>query len=106
MARFLADAGEPVSGNYLNMSVQQLLKQVQEQSLQADYVNSSQAFMASSFSNMYKWHGRWWQFDLEGEGWYSEFYFTKCCGLVVDKLDQSINVVLINDWLKRPNLIM
>jgi ADP-heptose:LPS heptosyltransferase len=92
LARFLADAGEPVSGNYLNMSVQQLLQRVQDKSLQAEYVNSTQAFMASTFVNMHKWHGRWWQFDTEYEGGYPEFYLTKCCGLVVDKLDQSIVV--------------
>jgi ADP-heptose:LPS heptosyltransferase len=92
LARFLADAGEPVSGNYLNLSVQQLLQQVQDKSLQADYVNSSQAFMASSFANMHKWHGRWWQNEAEYEGGYPEFYLTKCCGLVDDKLDQSIVV--------------
>lgn len=92
LARFLADAGEPVSGNYLNMSVQQLLQQVQDKSLQADYVNSTQAFMASSFVNMHKWHGRWWQFDAEYEGGYPEFYLTKCCGLVDDKLQQTIIV--------------
>tara|TARA_R110000751_G_scaffold81077_1_gene163371 strand:- start:81216 stop:82274 length:1059 start_codon:yes stop_codon:yes gene_type:complete len=91
LARFLADAGEPVSGNYLNMSVETLLQQVQDQSLQADYVNSTQAFMASSFTNMHKWFGRWWQYDAAGEGGYPEFYLTKCCGLVVDKLDQAIN---------------
>jgi ADP-heptose:LPS heptosyltransferase len=92
LARFLADAGEPVIGNYLNMSVQQLLQQVQSKSLQADYVNSAQAFMASSFANMHKWHGRWWQYDSECEGGYPEFYLTKCCGLVVDKLQQTIAV--------------
>jgi ADP-heptose:LPS heptosyltransferase len=92
LARFLADAGEPVSGNYLNMSVQQLLQQVQDKSLQADYVNSTQAFMASSFVNMHKWFGRWWQYDAEYEGGYPEFYLTKCCGLVDDKLQQSIVV--------------
>jgi len=92
LARFLADAGEPVSGNYLNQSVQQLLQQVQDKSLQADYVNSSQAFMGSSFVNMHKWYGRWWQYDVEGEGGYPEFYLTKCCGLVDDKLQQSIVV--------------
>jgi len=93
LARFLADAGEPVSGNYLNMSVQQLLQQVQEKSLQADYVNSPQAFMASSFVNMHKWFGRWWQFDAEYDGGYPEFYLTKCCGLVGDKLNQGIVVI-------------
>nr|WP_252731910.1 hypothetical protein [Paraglaciecola arctica] len=92
LTRFLADAGEPVSGNYLNMSVEQLLKQVQDQSLQAEYVNSTQAYMASTFGNMYKWHGRWWQSEVEVEGGYPEFYLTKCCGLVADKLEQSIAV--------------
>jgi ADP-heptose:LPS heptosyltransferase len=92
LARFLADAGEPVSGNYLNISVQQLLQQVQDQSLQADYVNSTQAFMASSFVNMHKWFGPWWQFDAEYQGGYPEFYLNKCCGLVDDKLDQGIVV--------------
>jgi ADP-heptose:LPS heptosyltransferase len=92
LARFLSDAGEPVSGNYLNMSVQQLLQQVQDQSLQADYVNSSQAFMASSFVNMHKWFGHWWQHEAEYEGGYPEFYLTKCCGLVDDKLEQTIVV--------------
>jgi ADP-heptose:LPS heptosyltransferase len=93
LARFLSDAGEPVSGNYLNMSVQQLLQQVQDKILQADYVNSTQAFMASSFVNMHKWFGPWWQFDAEYEGGYPEFYLTKCCGLVDDKLDQGIVVI-------------
>ena len=92
LARFLADAGEPISGNYLNLSVGQLLQQVQDRSLHADYVNSTQAFMASTFSNMHKWHGRWWQYDVEGEGGYPEFYLTKCCGLIDDKLQQTIAV--------------
>jgi hypothetical protein len=70
-----------------------LLQQVQDQSLQADYVNSTQAFMASSFVNMHKWFGPWWQFDAEYRGEYPEFYLTKCCGLVDDKLDQGIVVI-------------
>lgn len=92
LARFLADAGEPLSGNYLNMSVQQLLQQVKDKRLQADYVNSTQAFMASSFVNMHKWHGRWWQFEAEYEGGYPEFYLSQCCGLVDGKLQQAIDV--------------
>ena len=92
LARFLADTAEPVSGNYLNLSVVQLLQQVQDQSLQADYVNSTAAFMASSFVNMHKWHTRWWEYEAEYDGGYPEFYLTKCCGLVDDKLDQTIVV--------------
>lgn len=101
LARFLADAGEPVSGNYLNMSVSQLLQQVQDQSLQADYVNSTPAFMASSFVNMHKWHGRWWQYGDQIEGGYPEFYLTKCCGLEADKLQQSINIAADKRLLKK-----
>jgi ADP-heptose:LPS heptosyltransferase len=90
---FLADAGEPVSGNYLNISVQQLLQQVQDRSLQAEYVSSTQVFTASSFVNMHKWFGPWWQFCAEYGGEYPEFYLTKCCGSVDDKLDQGIVVI-------------
>lgn len=92
LARFLADAGEPVRGNYLNTSVRQLLQQIQDKSLQAEYVNSTQAFMASSFVNMHKWYGRWWQNEAVHEGGYPEFYVTKCCGLVTDELAQTIIV--------------
>ena len=101
LARFLMDAGEPVSGNYLNMSIQQLLQQVQDKSLHADYVNSTQAFMASSFVNMHKWFSRWWQYDAEYEGGYPEFYLTKCCGLVDDKLEQSILVTADKRLIKK-----
>lgn len=101
LARFLADAGEPLIGNYLNMSIQQLLRQVQDKSLQADYVNSSQAFMASSFINMHKWHSRWWQYDVEGEGGYPEFYLSNCCGLIVDKLELNIAVSADKRLLKK-----
>ncbi len=92
LARFLADAGEPVSGNYINMSVEQLLQQVQVQSLQAEYVNSASSYLASTFVNMHKWHSRWWQYDVEVEGGYPEFYLTKCCGLIADNLQHTITV--------------
>lgn len=92
LARFLMDAGEPVSGNFLNMSVQQLLSQVQTQSLEAEYVNSTPTYMASSFMNMHKWHSNWWQSGAAGEGGYPEFYLNKCCGLDVDGLEQSITI--------------
>jgi hypothetical protein len=93
LARFLSDAGETVSGNYLRISFLQLLQQVQDQSLQADYVNSTQAFMASSFVNIHKWFGPWWQFDAEYESGYPEFYLTKCFGLVYAKLVQGIVII-------------
>jgi ADP-heptose:LPS heptosyltransferase len=93
LARFLMDAGEPISGNYLNISVEQLLQQVKDKTLQSEYVNTTQSFMASSFVNMNKWHSRWWQYDSTCEGGYPEFYLSKCCGLVDDKLQHIITLI-------------
>ncbi|MEP2650958.1 MAG: hypothetical protein ABJH06_03105, partial [Paraglaciecola sp.] len=93
LARFLKDAHEPVSGNYLNMSISSLLEKVQSQQLQADYVNSEQAYLDSSFTTMYKWQTQWWEFGDTPDGGYPEFYLKRCCGLVTDSLSQSINVV-------------
>ncbi|MEO9945583.1 MAG: hypothetical protein ABJD02_14820 [Paraglaciecola sp.] len=93
LARFLKDAHEPISGNLLSLSVQQLFDQVQKQTLKADYVNSPQAFMDSTFTTMYKWHSQWWQYGETPDGGYPEFYLKKCCGLVVDKLATDISVI-------------
>ncbi|MFT2091418.1 glycosyltransferase family 9 protein [Paraglaciecola sp. 2405UD69-4] len=92
LARFLKDALEPVSGNFLSLSVKELLTQVQNQTLEADYVNSPQRFTDSTFSLMYKWHSQWWKYEDAPDGGYPEFYLKKCCGLVVDKLQSEIIV--------------
>lgn len=49
LARFLQDAGEPVIGNFLNMSIQKLITRAQAQSLDADYVNLASSYLDSIF---------------------------------------------------------
>lgn len=80
LARFLKDAGEPVVGNYLSVSLQDLLTQIQNQTLQAEYVNQSQQYMQSTFNNIFKWHSRWWESESLFDFGYPEFYLKKCCG--------------------------
>ena len=92
LSRFLKDAGEPVSGNYLSISIENLLNQVRDQSLQADYVNSSSAYLASSFFNMSRWHSQWWDTDYLPDGGYPEFYLKQCCGFSALSLDKHIKL--------------
>jgi ADP-heptose:LPS heptosyltransferase len=93
LSRFLKDALEPVSGNYLSLSVQSLLSQVENQSLQADYVNNTASYLASTFSQMYKWQGSAWQYGQLPDGGYPEYYLTQCCGLDVSSVPVAISVV-------------
>lgn len=80
LARFLKDAGEPVQGNYLSVSLQTLIEQIQNQSLQADYVNNISEYMQSTFMGMSRWHSQWWLSDNLPDGGYPEYYLTLCCG--------------------------
>ena len=92
LSRFLKDAGEPVSGNYLSISIENLLNQVRDQSLQAEYVNSSSAYLASSFFSMIRWHTDWWDSDYLPDGGYPEFYLKHCCGFTGLLLDNHIKL--------------
>ncbi|MEP1447163.1 MAG: hypothetical protein ABJK37_13755 [Paraglaciecola sp.] len=92
LSRFLKDALEPVSGNYLNTSVKQLLSQVEDQSLQADYVNSADSYLASSFMGMYKWQHNSWHYAPMPDGGYPEYYLSHCCGLDVSNVPVTIKV--------------
>ncbi|TDF39437.1 hypothetical protein EYS14_07935 [Alteromonadaceae bacterium M269] len=90
LARFLKDAGEPVVGNFIGMSVEQLLTEFQQQSLSPDYVNQSQNYLQSSFLGMPKWRNMWWQFGTTPDNGYPEFYLRHCCGF--DQLDFELQV--------------
>ncbi|MGS2720409.1 glycosyltransferase family 9 protein [Paraglaciecola aestuariivivens] len=92
LSRFLKDALEPVVGNYLSQSVQQLLDKVQDQSLQADYVNQASQYLSSTFSTIYKWHGSAWQMGNLPEGGYQEYYLRHCCGLEVKDLSLKLAI--------------
>jgi ADP-heptose:LPS heptosyltransferase len=92
LSRFLKDALEPITGNFLNVSVQELLDQVQKQSLQAQYVNDPQAYLDSTFTNMYKWHGSAWHYGEVPDGGYPEYYLSQCCGFDTSAMQSSIPV--------------
>ena len=93
LTRFLQDAGEPVSGNYLSISIEQMLNQVRDQSLQAEYVNVTAAYMVSSFFTMSRWHTNWWESQYLPDGGYAEFYLKQCCGFDGLIMDTSINLL-------------
>jgi hypothetical protein len=55
--------------------------------LQADYVNVTAAYMASSFLTMSRWHNNWWESEYLPDGGYPEYYLKQCCsfdGLLMD----------------------
>ena len=93
LSRFLLDAGEPVSGNYLSMSIQDLLAKVQDQSLEASYVNALPEYLSSSFTGMYRWTLPWWEAPNLPAGGYPEFYLTQCCGLGISALNTGIDLL-------------
>ncbi|GGD72406.1 glycosyltransferase family 9 protein [Lacimicrobium alkaliphilum] len=90
LARFLKDAGEPVVGNFMNITVQELLEQFQTQQLSPEYVNQPQNYMSSTFLSMARWHSPWWQGDLLPDNGYPEFYLRSCCGF--DDLEMELNI--------------
>ncbi|MDP5032903.1 glycosyltransferase family 9 protein [Paraglaciecola sp.] len=92
LARFLQDAGEPIGGNYLSISIQTLLDKVKDQSLQADYVNVPATYMLSSFFTMSRWFSNWTVGDYLPEGGYPEFYLKQCCGFGSITMDNRIDM--------------
>ncbi|EWH09471.1 hypothetical protein DS2_12343 [Catenovulum agarivorans DS-2] len=92
LARFLKDAGERVMGNYMSLSVQELIDQFQAQQLKPEYVNDPMAFMLSTFPKMDSLYGAWWQTaDLPQEGFPQHFLQT-CCGFTTLKFDMKIAI--------------
>ncbi|MCF2948135.1 hypothetical protein L0668_08460 [Paraglaciecola aquimarina] len=92
LARFLQDAGEPVTGNFLSMSIQTLLGKVEKQTLEADYVNNTSTYLDSTFRGMYKWMTPWWQSPNLPDGGYPEFYLNQCCDLNIKEIQQKIKL--------------
>jgi ADP-heptose:LPS heptosyltransferase len=92
LSRFLKDALEPISGNYISLSVQELLRQVQTKTLQADYVNNTASYLSSTFANIYKWQGSAWQHGHLPDGGYPEYYLSQCCGFDISDVSLNINV--------------
>jgi hypothetical protein len=92
LARFLKDAGEPVAGNFMSVSVDELIKQLHLQTLQHDYVHNPANYMESTFFAMSRWHTPWWEFGNVPDYGYPEFYLRHCCGFNDIQMDMKIDV--------------
>ncbi|GAC24904.1 hypothetical protein GMES_2609 [Paraglaciecola mesophila KMM 241] len=96
LARFLHDAGESVAGNMLNISVQTLLNQFQDQTLQPDFVQSTERYMQSTFHGMTRLQSQWWNTQQFDAG-YTEFYLRECCGFKDIDIDVSLSIESIRN---------
>lgn len=92
LTRFLKDAGESVIGNFMSISVQELLDKFQTQTLQPEYVNDPAQYMQSTFFCMERWHQPWWLGEHLPSGGYPEFYLRSCCSFDLHDLDTEIKV--------------
>lgn len=101
LARFLIDAGEPVLGNMIDVSVDQLLKDFQMQTLSPEYVNQSQNYLQSTFLGMPKWRSMWWQSGTTPDNGYPEFYLRHCCGFDRMDFDLSVDIDANHTLLKK-----
>ncbi len=95
LARFLKDAGEPVEGNFLSISVDELITQFSKQTLSADYVNDSSAYIASGFAAMPRWFSPWWEGTFVPDHGFGEFYLRSCCGF--EPIDMQLNLQVAAD---------
>ena len=92
LSRFLKDAGEKVEGNYIGMSIADLIDQFQKKTLQATFVNDPSHYMQSTWFSMVRWHTTWWESEYLPERGYPEFYLRTCCGWQDAELDMHIDV--------------
>lgn len=92
LARFLKDAGEPLDGNLLSISVQELIDQIQSQTLQTEYVHDASRYMSSTWFSMARWHTPWWEGAFTPDNGYPEFYLRSCCGFEELSMDMLIDV--------------
>ncbi|WP_166424999.1 hypothetical protein [Paraglaciecola sp. 20A4] len=97
LARFLHDAGENVAGNMLNISVQTLLSQFQDQSLQPEFVQSTERYMQSTFHGMTRLHSQWWNTQQQFDAGFTEFYLKECCGFKDINIDVHLPVERIQE---------
>lgn len=78
LASFLKESGLNVQGNLINLSVSDLLRQVQAQTLAQTYFQTPHQYLASTYPKMRDWTLPWWnQYPNVS---YPEFYLSHCCG--------------------------
>lgn len=92
LGRFLKDAGEPIQGNFINMSVQAFIDGIQQQAIQPEYVSNIDTYMDSTWFSMARWHTQWWQGEPGVENGYPEYYLRKCCEYNELEMDFSVDI--------------
>ena len=60
LARYLLDHGEPVEGNYINISSSHLLTGLRNGTITQSYVDQPSQYIESTFENMADWHIPYW----------------------------------------------
>lgn len=90
LARFLKDAGQPVEGNLLSLSVDELITGLQQESLAPELVNNPESYINSTWFGFSQWYSRWWETDDLPDRGYCEFYLSRCCGYSSITLDMSL----------------
>jgi ADP-heptose:LPS heptosyltransferase len=95
LSRFLKDAGEPVEGNYIGMSIADLIEQFQNQTLQPTFVNDPSHYLQSTWFSMMRWHTTWWESEYLPERGYPEFYLRNCCGW--QDIDVNMQIQIAQD---------
>lgn len=89
LARVLMDAGAHVQGNYINASVEQLLSQINNQTLTQVYFQSPREYLQSTYVNMLDWVRPWW--NQYPDIAYPAFYLQHCCGFKQD-IDMTLSI--------------
>ncbi|MCV2885461.1 hypothetical protein OE749_12220 [Aestuariibacter sp. AA17] len=92
LAKFLKDAGQRVEGNFITLSVQELIEQFQAQTLKPEYVTDPTMYMQSTWFGMTRWYTEWWHGEYLPENGYPEFYLRKCCDFEDIQFDMSVEV--------------
>jgi ADP-heptose:LPS heptosyltransferase len=92
LSRFLKDAGEPLQGNYIGMSIADLIEQFQKQRLPPTFVNDPNQYLQSTWPSMMRWYTRWWESNYLPVHGYPEFYLRTCCGWQDIDLDMQIQI--------------
>ncbi|MFT4766771.1 MAG: hypothetical protein ACI9OH_003904 [Oleispira sp.] len=101
LSRFLKDVGEPIEGNYIGMSIAELITQFENQTLPPTFVNDPGHYLQSTWFSMMRWHTTWWQTDYLPEHGYPEFYLRTCCGWQDIDLDMQIQITRDRQIVKK-----
>lgn len=92
LARFLYDSGQNVVGNFINISISELVKRLQNKTLNPAYVNQPGNYIESSWDSMKRWNSYWWMQGLSPQNGYPEFFLRTCCEFHDIDIDMSIEV--------------